>query len=229
MTFDIHQLDHLGDRDDSWKALDKYIDILLKRFAKSPEGMARLQVDPSMGYWVSQLVRFGYDYIGVTLPEMTTEDMEELLTDLFPQKISLAAPEDADDALPELIAFWEYVNREYKLIQAEAVLKYLRGIKPATFRKWMNDPSRFGMAKSLFMQGQAAGFDMTDEKEIQAFIEHYNASLIKQGDIGGPPFLDTVGGRKKRMLGQRGCARSPRHRRRRTGNGASDHFAWKGD
>lgn len=29
----------------------------------------------------------------------------------------------------------------------------------------MNDPSRFGMAKSFFMMGRQAGYDMTDQEE----------------------------------------------------------------
>src|SRR5205807_1891760 len=102
-------------------------------------------------------------YADTTLPAMDVSDVEELLTDVFPRKISLAAPEGANDGVPELIAFWEYLKREYKLANAEAILLYLRSVKVEDFRQWMNDPSRFGMAKSFFMQGQSAGFDMTNE------------------------------------------------------------------
>jgi hypothetical protein len=139
-----------------------------------------------MGFWAAQLIDYGYTYLGVTLPSMQVTDLEQLLSEIFPRKISLASPEDADDALPELVAFWEYLKREYKLPAAEAMLRHLRNVKPAEFKSWMTDPSKFGMAKSFLMMGQAAGFDMTDKNESQAFINLYNASLrIPSEDVAG--------------------------------------------
>ena len=44
----------------------------------------------------------------------------------------------------------------------------------------MNDPANFGMAKSFFMGGQSAGFDMTNEAEANQFIMQYNANLLTQ-------------------------------------------------
>jgi hypothetical protein len=69
------------------------------------------------------------------------------------------------------------------LARAEAVLKYLRGIQ-ARYKAIMNDPSRFGMAKSFVMMGQAAGFDMTKQEDIDAFVATHNASLAS-GHVGG--------------------------------------------
>jgi len=178
MTFDFNRLDDL---DEVEGALDEYQDELLKLFAGSPEGQARAQADPDMGFWVLRLIEYGYNFTGVTPPQMDASDVEELLSDVFPRKISLAAPEQADDAIPELIAFWEYLKREHRLANADSILRYLRSLRPEAFRGWMNDPSRFGMAKSFFMMGQAAGFDMTDAKESAAFINQYNASLPLPG------------------------------------------------
>ena len=41
----------------------------------------------------------------------------------------------------------------------------------------MNDRARWGPAKSFFMAGQAAGFDMTDQDQMNLFAAAYNASL----------------------------------------------------
>jgi len=41
----------------------------------------------------------------------------------------------------------------------------------------MNDPARFGMAKSFFMMGQSAGFDMTKQEDMDSFVKLYNAGL----------------------------------------------------
>ena len=59
-----------------------------------------------------------------TLPKMKAPDVEEIVTELFPRKISLSSPDEADEAIPELIAFWEYLQREYQLSQAKSILKY---------------------------------------------------------------------------------------------------------
>lgn len=66
------------------------------------------------------------------------------------------------------IAFWEFLKREFNFKTADSILKYLRQIEPK-FRNIMNDPSKFGMAKSFFQMGQAAGFDMTSQLGPNAF------------------------------------------------------------
>lgn len=181
MTFDIRQLDKLdSDSEESEQALEAYQETLLELFAKSPEGEAHRQLDPEMGFWADQLMYYGYSYIGVTLPKMKAPDVEEIVTELFPRKISLSSPDDADEAIPELIAFWEYLQREYQLSQAKSILKYLRTITTNDFKAMMMDSSKFGMAKSFFMMGQSAGFDMTDENDTQEFIARYNAGIMAQ-------------------------------------------------
>ena len=47
-----------------------------------------------------------------------------------------------------------------------------------------DSPSRFGMAKSFSVQGQAAGFDMTDQDQIHMFAAAYNSSVA--ADRGDP-------------------------------------------
>ena len=44
----------------------------------------------------------------------------------------------------------------------------------------MNDSSKFGMAKSFFMKGQEAGFDMTNEKDMNRFMKTYNAKTAAE-------------------------------------------------
>jgi hypothetical protein len=180
MIFDIHQLDIMDSYDsEAEEAFDKYQDALLELFANSPEGQARLEVDPEMGFWAAQFMHFGYNYIGVTLPQMATGDVNEIVTELFPRKVSILSPDDADDTIPELIAFWQYLKREYELPNADSILRFLRKVAP-DFTGIMNDPSRFGMAKSFLALGRSAGFDMTDEEEINKFFQLYNAGIVAQ-------------------------------------------------
>ena len=180
MDFDIHQLD---DRDpeseETEAALDAFQEALLERFAQSPEGQERLQADPELGFWAAQLIYYGYQYEGATIPQMTVGHVRTVVTDLLPRKITLQSPEQADDAIPELVAFWKYLGREFRLPHADAILKFLREVE-SSFPGTMNDPSNFGMAKSLFAMGGAAGFDMTTQEGLDAFMLAYNASLLNR-------------------------------------------------
>jgi hypothetical protein len=180
MDFDIYKLDNVDpESEEANKLAEEYQNALVEKFAKSPEGESRLRVDPQMGFWTAQLIYLGYSYNGVTVPAMTVGDVEEIVTELFPRKVSMSSPDDADTILPELVVFWEYLEREYKLPNAKLVLRFLHEIEPE-FKETMNDPSKFGMAKSLFMMGQSAGFDMTKKEDSDAFITMYNANLMAE-------------------------------------------------
>lgn len=180
MSFDIKQL---SDFEPSEEEIYEYQDELLNLFANSPEGQARLQEDDGMAFWARNVIEYGYSYVGVALHEMSADHMEELLTEVFPRKISLSKPENADEGLPAIIAFWEYLKREYQLSNADNILRYLRAVKPKDFTAWMNDPSRFGMAKSLFSMANSEGFDLSNEEESKTFMALYNARL-QAGSLG---------------------------------------------
>jgi len=101
MSFDIHQLEDLDFAEDE-DALYEYQDELLNLFANSPEGQSRAKEDPGMAFWARVLIDYGFSYTGATIPQMTEDNVEELLTDIFPRKVSLSAPEDADGGIPSL-------------------------------------------------------------------------------------------------------------------------------
>lgn len=183
MAFDIKRLSDIEPGEEEFY---EYQDELLNLFAESPEGKARAEADDGMAFWARSVIDYGYSYVGVPFYDMDANDLEELLTEIFPRKISLSAPEDADDGLPAIIAFWEYLKREYQLSNAENILRYLRAVKPADFKKWMNDPSRFGMAKSFFSMAQSEGLDLSNEEDLKTFTALYNLRL-KSGSFLGIP------------------------------------------
>jgi hypothetical protein len=191
MDFDIHQLDDRApDSDGAEAAFEAFRDTLLERFTESPEGQERLKADADMGFWAAQLMYYGYQYEGSTIPQMTVGDMRTVVTELFPRKVSLRSPEQADDVIPELTAFWTYLKREFELLSADAVLEFLREVEP-DFPGMMNDPSNFGMAKSLFTMGRDTGYDMTTQAGINAFMQAYNSGLAARGTLpkpSGPTF-----------------------------------------
>lgn len=224
MKFNISQFDDVEEADE--RAFENYQDTLVELFFESTEGQAyRAEFpDADPGFWAESLVHYGYYYVGVTVPRMDKGDVEEIVTDIFPRKISLHKPEDADDGIPELMAFWQYLGREYGLPQTNDVLELLQEIAPE-FRDMMNDPANFGMAKSFFMAGRDAGFDMTNEEEMHKFVALCNASVMSGGAPGGP--FEEMGGlpglfgeQKKRsgdasLKKKRKAAKSTRKKRRR--------------
>lgn len=179
MVFDIYQLDEIeAYSTEAEKALNKYEDTLIELFFESPEGQEHRNTYPGIGFWAGQLIYYGYSNVGVTIPQMKVKDIDEITSEIFPRKISLSSPDDAKKTIPELVAFWKYLKREYKLSNADVILKHLQNLKEEDFVKAMNNPSKFGMAKSFFMAGQAAGYDMSNEEERNTFMLLYNAAKI---------------------------------------------------
>ena len=179
MTFDIYQLDDPDLYEDDWdQALEEYEDELTDLFADSPEGQAYLEEHSDIGFWAATLIHYGFAYNEVTVTQMEADDVAAILTRTLPRKLSLSSPDEADDALPELIAFWQYLKREYDLPNAEEVLTFLQEFDPNEFKAEMNNPANFGMAKSFLQMGHAAGFDMTTNEGLQAFQQQYNTGLL---------------------------------------------------
>lgn len=175
MSFDIHAIDELESLEDEFY---EYQNQLLQLFINSPEGQAHAEKNPNPGFWAHALIEYGFSYIGEPIPEMTADGVAELLIEVFPRKISLAAPEQADDAFPEWIAFWNFLKREFKLKNADEILGYLNSENPDDFKTSMLDPANFGMAKSLFMMGQQSGYDMTTEEGLNAFTVAYQQNAL---------------------------------------------------
>lgn len=181
MSFNIYQLDEIeaDGSEESERAFDKYQSYITEEFLNSEEGRERLKDDPDLGFWSSQLVYYGYTYIGVTLSQMEVTDVNEILTDIFPRKISLQSPNDADDTIPELIAFWGFLGQTYNLKNAKLILVFLDKLK-ADFHAIMNDSSRFGMAKSFVTMAQSAGFDPNKQEDMNEFINVYNQNILNK-------------------------------------------------
>ena len=113
MTFNIHQ--QVFDRDGMplEKKANQYKDQLVQLFEQSPEGLALWSANIEPG-WAGMLLDFGIDYLGVTPPQMSPDDVREILFDLIPRKVSASADE-APEIIHELRAFWIFLQREFHL------------------------------------------------------------------------------------------------------------------
>jgi hypothetical protein len=178
MTIDLHRLDAIEDDPDTFiEALDDYVEESIDEFVEAKEGKAYLAAYPEMeefvGSWIYQLLYLGYSYESVTLPKMTKVHVEEIVTKLFPRKILLGSPDEADTAIPELLAFWQFLQRVYQHPHAAKIVTILQQLQPQ-FNTIMNDASNFGIGKSFIAQGMNSGFDMTTNEGLEAYRSQYN-------------------------------------------------------
>jgi hypothetical protein len=175
MAFDIYQ--QIFDKDGlpREKKVGPYIDGLMKLFVESPEGQA-LRNEGAEPRWADMMMEYGINYVGVTPPHMSPEDLREILFDLFPQKVSTPASE-AEGIVRELRAFWTFLQREYHLANAAGCLKVLDERAARQLKKELSNPANFGIAKSFVMMGLERGFDLSSEEGINQWMETYNTEL----------------------------------------------------
>lgn len=228
MAFNIHALDDLY-YDENPRAFEKYRDDLLDLFLDSLEGQECARADPNAGFWAHTFIECGTEYCGVTIPQTRVNDAEELLEEIFPRKVSVLSPDEANYTIPELIAFWQYLRREFELPNADAILSYLQKLEPG-YKEILNDPRRFGMAKTFVMKGQSMGFDMTNEEEVSQFMHLYNTVIRSEETVirseemeatsnpnvlGPPPGLHSPPSRKKTRKKKKGRVRTSRRQRKK--------------
>jgi hypothetical protein len=196
MAFDLYQLDS-AEYEVAEELLDEYIDQVIHLFAESPEGQAYGEEQPDLGGWIGSFLSYGYRYEGFTLPRMTRANVDLVMDEILPRKITVMAASEAEDAVPELMAFWSFLQREYALENAGDILTYLTSIKHK-FPQWMVDPARAGMAKGFMMGGMQAGFDMTTQEGITEFQMAHNSRLLaEQADSS---FMGQLGGALNQLL-----------------------------
>jgi hypothetical protein len=173
--FDIHQrlTDDYGEFDED--AVLRYRDALMDRFSTSPEAQEVLTEFRGVG-WADTFMTFAMTYLGVPLTEMTSVEVDEIVFELFPAKVS-AQPGAGAEILAELRAFWAFLLREFQLENAGAILTMLQRVRARHLEQELQNPNNFGMAKSFHMLGQQSGFDMTTEAGMQEFAAIYNAAL----------------------------------------------------
>ncbi len=181
--FNIHQKIERHDEIDEELA-NRYTDGLMEEFANSEEAKPIIEAEGSVGY-ANWMMDYAINYIGSTPPEMTRPDFDEVVFDLFPRKVS-TPPETAPVIIAELRAFWTFLRRQYNLKNADAILASLKEASVEKLRSRLADPRYYGMAKSFMMSGMQAGFDMTTQEGLDAYMRVYNSGLMSGLPTPGP-------------------------------------------
>lgn len=162
--------------EDGHEFVRDYIDGLMKEFAVSPEADEFLASYGRLS-WSAMMMEYAINHVGVTPPDMTLADFEEVVFDLFPRKVS-TEPESAARCIHELRAFWTFLQRQYGLANTAKILETLDDEAIVALQEKLADPANYGMAKSFVMAGMKAGYDMTTNEGSAAFMQVYNANLM---------------------------------------------------
>lgn len=119
------------------------------------------------------------DQLGLDDPaRLKPGDLEELLLDVYPRKVTVFDAADVQDTIPavrDLLAFLADTGRLTDSA-ARRLGRELDGMAPR-FADAVMDPSRWGMARSLTQAMVTEGVDITDSAAVQEWIAAYNANM----------------------------------------------------
>lgn len=141
---------------------------VLDRFADSPEA------SPELIGWAEMLIDYASSYCGDELWALTPAELDELLFEVFPRKVSVE-PEEAGSIVGAARAFLAFAARELGSRQARVCLDRLAPDAERRLARELADPQNFGMAKSIFMAGKSAGHDMTSQDGLNAWMNVVNS------------------------------------------------------
>lgn len=158
--------------------LNEYFDSLENLFEESPECEALAEQETS---YLSLLFSFGRDYFNAIPPTLSVGELEEILFDLIPRKVTMDAGE-AEPLVLEFQAFFRFLHRKFSVTDAAQLADICDQSAVKMLKAKLSDSSNFGLAKSFFSAGKSLGLDMTSEEDIAAFTSFYNQGLASERD-----------------------------------------------
>jgi len=132
-------------------------------------------------YVTQSFAEYMYTYHDVTPEEWNVQDMEACCLETLPRKIS--ADENYFRAIaPVLASFFRFLGETGRLCNASKMADRIRNIAHQVVRE-SQDPRNWGFAKAFVMKAQAAGVDLTNEAEMNAFTARYNEQIMAESDL----------------------------------------------
>ena len=158
-------LTHDPEDDDAFQAISEQI---VARFELTAGGQDR-------GWVADQLLQFKHGYLDGDLGRWTAADLSEVLFQLYPRKVVLEPGDDAE-VLAGTAAFLRFLDAE-GLLSGEDGDELAGLVEQAgeRFAAAMRDERKWGPGKRLFGGAAAAGVDLTDQKQVDAYVRGVNA------------------------------------------------------
>ncbi|MCF8247318.1 MAG: hypothetical protein K9J37_19825 [Saprospiraceae bacterium] len=167
--------------------LDKWLEAFRQslEFKQIPDEIKDLAADAP-----DTFARFAFDYEGVDVGKWKSADVKVVCLDWIPRKVSAEA-EFFKEFGNGLAAFFSFLEREKRMKGAGALAATAAKLAPEIPKRAGNSQN-WGMAKSFMMGASASGYDPTNESDLNAYFQRYNASQIanlSQGTTSQPdPF-----------------------------------------
>ena len=123
------------------------------------------------------------DYLGIDRPaDLSEGDLEALLLQIYPRKISVLDRADTEDTIPAVRNFLAYLAErgEMPAGTVRALERELDRIAPR-FTDAVMDPSNWGMARSFVQAMAADGVDFDDQAAVDRWMAGYNSRLAWPG------------------------------------------------
>jgi uncharacterized protein YchJ len=152
---------------------------LTKRFLKSSEA-AQLtdELLDDAGFIAHKVLEFAWVYAGRRPEEIDEPALEEVLTEVFPRKVTAERPL-FEKIAPVTEALLRWAESEGILADTQGLIRAVRRWADAIVAKGM-DPRYWGMGKSFTMQMRADGVDIEDQEAVQRYIAEYNLRRMGQ-------------------------------------------------
>jgi hypothetical protein len=159
------------------EAANKHIRRSIEDFLQSPEfdKVAKIGRD-EVGYDLDMVLDYFPNYLGCLPEKARHTDIEKLMLEVLPRKIS-AEPEAFKKFAAELLAFYQYLARTGAVKNGERLLSTIAACAPKMV-EYAANPENWGMAKNLVMRMFKDGVNPADEKAVQRWILEYNKRLL---------------------------------------------------
>ncbi len=152
---------------------DIYCQAMMERFARSPEsGGEHLE-------WAEMLVHHIAEHHGLPITQVTPQLAREVLFESIPRQVSVG-PDDASAIVDALRALLAFSARELDSSAARKTLGSLSADSPRQVARALGDPRKYGPAKALVMAGARAGYDMTSEEGLAAWMKVAQTEMLEQ-------------------------------------------------
>ncbi len=125
-----------------------------------------------MDFIIDAVVDFSYRYFDAEPTDLTPQEVKRCCVEIIPSKV--AADDDFFNSLPGVLsAFFEFLASRGILAQGEELAQAVRSVREEITAA-AADNANWNPGKKLFHAAEEAGVDVTDEQELEEFINAYN-------------------------------------------------------
>jgi hypothetical protein len=146
------------------------------KFAQSPRfGELSEEQRGNVDFVIEMFAEHMYSYFLLQPEQWNPANLEECCLGILPRKITADAGFYRSIA-PVLAAFFGFLGEQGLIRNTASLAKRVTKIG-ARIPAIADDRRNWGIAKTLAMDAETAGVDITDPKKLKAYIDEYNAGL----------------------------------------------------